>query len=244
MTLFFWTALGLLLPLFGTAAGAAAVFFCKGGFGARKSAALDGMAAGVMTAAAVFSLLLPAIEGAEGWGAFAFLPATAGLLLGGGVLRLCHAALPKTDGRMAAITAVTLHNLPEGLAVGVLFSALLAGDGAATLPAALAISLGIAIQNVPEGAIVSLPLRSMGRRPLSAFLLGTASGAVEPIAALLTLPLAPLVGALLPWLLGMAAGAMLGAVASELLGGEERRWRASAFLLGFALMMMLDVAFG
>lgn len=244
MTLSFWIALGILLPLFGTAAGAAAVFFCKGDFGARKSALLDGAAAGVMTAAAIFSLLLPAIEGAAAWGTLAFLPAAVGLLLGGGLLLLCHASLPAQDGRTAALWAITLHNLPEGLAVGVLFSALAAGEAGVTPGGALAMAAGIALQNVPEGAIVSLPLRAMGASRRRAFLLGTGSGAVEPLAALLTLPLAPFVGALLPWLLGMAAGAMLGAVATELLGGEERGWRGGAFLFGFALMMVPDVALG
>ena len=245
---------GLMLPLLGTALGASLVFFMKEAMGRAVRAVLAGFAAGVMLAASVWSLLIPAIDRSHAMGFFAFVPAVCGFLLGVFFLLFVDRMMPQreevSDSFMLCF-AVTLHNFPEGLAVGAAFAAALSDDGAIALPlvAALALSLGVAIQNVPEGAIISLPLRAEGHTRKNAFLFGVLSGAIEPIAAFATLLLSFLVIPTLPYLLSFAAGAMVYVVVRELVpqigedDGEGGRG-VIALALGFSVMMMLDVALG
>ncbi len=256
------TFLGILIPLLGTTLGAACVFFMKKSLGDPVQRALTGFAAGVMVAASVWSLLIPAIEQSEGMGALAFLPAFVGFWLGVlFLLALDHLIPhlhvgsdqvegPKTKlGRTTMmVLAVTLHNIPEGMAVGVMYAGFLAGNTQITAASALALSLGIAIQNFPEGAIISMPLRAEGNKKGRAFLGGVLSGIVEPIGAVLTLIAAQLVIPALPYLLSFAAGAMLYVVAEELIPemsqGQHSNLGTVFFAIGFSVMMMLDVALG
>ena len=255
-------AWGLLVPLLGTSLGAACVFFLKKGLGDRVQRGLTGFASGVMVAASIWSLLIPAMEQSAGAEVWAFLPAVIGFwagvlfLLGLDHLiphlhqRSQQAEGPRTRlGRSTMLVlAVTLHNIPEGMAVGVVYAGLLAGEGQITMTAALALSLGIAIQNFPEGAIISMPLRSEGMGKAKAFAGGVLSGVVEPVGALLTILAAGLVVPALPYLLSFAAGAMLYVVVEELIPemsqGEHSNVGTLAFALGFTLMMALDVALG
>ena len=254
--------LGLLVPFLGTSLGAACVFFLKKGLGDRVQRGLTGFASGVMVAASIWSLLIPAMEQSAGAGNWAFLPAVIGFwagilfLLGLDHLiphlhqRSQQAEGPRTRlGRSTMmVLAVTLHNIPEGMAVGVVYAGFLAGEGQITMTAALALSLGIAIQNFPEGAIISMPLRSEGVGKARAFAGGVLSGAVEPLGALLTILAAGLVVPALPYLLSFAAGAMLYVVVEELIPemsqGEHSNVGTLTFALGFTLMMTLDVALG
>lgn len=252
--------LGILIPLFGTAAGAVCVLLCKGELNRNFQRAMAGLAAGVMVAASVWSLLLPAIERSESFGRLAFLPAAGGFAIGFfGLLFLDH-ALPSSvsepvnlgDGqrRKTYLTslAVTLHNLPEGMAVGVAFAALLAGEGMIEESAAMALSIGIAIQNIPEGAIISMPLHGSGMSKGKALGMGILSGIVEPLGAGLTLLCAVLITPALPWFLSFAAGAMLFVVVEELIpemaDGPKTKIGAVSFAVGFLLMMILDVTLG
>ena len=207
---------------------------------------LEGFAAGVMTAASVWSLLLPAIDWAD-MGRWSFLPAAGGFWLGVLFLRLLERLLPEavTDrSTTMTLLAVTLHNIPEGMAVGAAYAGCVAA-GAAAPAAAFTLALAIAIQNVPEGAIVALPLRTAGAGKGRAFLGGVLSGAVEPLAAGVTVLAAALIVPALPWLLGFAAGAMLYVVAAELLPTRgDSGPGALAFAAGFTVMMILDVALG
>ena len=255
----FWS---LLTPFFGTALGAAWVFFLKKGLGDRVQRGLTGFASGVMVAASIWSLLIPAMEQSAGVGGWAFLPAVTGFwagilfLLGLDHLiphlhqRSQQAEGPRTQLQRSTmmVLAVTLHNIPEGMAVGVVYAGLLSGEGQITMMAALALSLGIAIQNFPEGAIISMPLRSEGMGKAKAFAGGVLSGVVEPVGALLTILAAGLVVPALPYLLSFAAGAMLYVVVEELIPemsqGEHSNVGTLAFALGFTLMMALDVALG
>ena len=255
----FWS---LLTPFFGTALGAACVFFLKKGLGDRVQRGLTGFASGVMVAASIWSLLIPAMEQSAGVGGWAFLPAVTGFwagilfLLGLDHLiphlhqRSQQAEGPRTQLQRSTmmVLAVTLHNIPEGMAVGVVYAGLLSGEGQITMMAALALSLGIAIQNFPEGAIISMPLRSKGMGKAKAFAGGVLSGVVEPVGALLTILAAGLVVPALPYLLSFAAGAMLYVVVEELIPemsqGEHSNVGTLAFALGFTLMMALDVALG
>lgn len=253
---------GLLIPFAGTTLGAACVFFLKKGLGDRVQRGMTGFASGVMVAASIWSLLIPAMEQSAGAGALAFLPAVigfwAGILF---LLGLDHliphlhqksqqAEGPRTQLRRSTmmVLAVTLHNIPEGMAVGVVFAGCLAGDGQITVMGALALSLGIAIQNFPEGAIISMPLRAEGESKMRAFAGGVLSGAVEPLGALLTILAAGLVIPALPYLLSFAAGAMLYVVVEELIPemsqGEHSDVGVLTFAMGFTLMMSLDVALG
>ena len=233
-----------------TALGAATVFFFGG---ASKSAmgAMLGMAAGVMTAASFWSLLLPAAEMCAALGAAPQAPLILGFLSGGGVLFLCDAlfarAHPQSCKKRTAmlVFSVTLHNIPEGLCVGVAFGALAHAPSGAGLAAACLLALGIGLQNFPEGAAISLPLRREGAPCRRAFFWGQISGAVEPLAAVLGAIFVLCVRSALPFALSFAAGAMIYVVAAELLPEAENRSAAAAFtIIGFALMMFMDTAFG
>lgn len=254
------TWLGILMPFAGTAIGAAGVFFLKKKGCVQKQRTLMGFAAGVMTAASVWSLLIPAVEQSASWGRWAFLPAAIGFAAGVCFLLLVDAASPRLlqarsrtnrsehwRRTLLMILAVTIHNLPEGMAVGAAYAGVQSGysDMAA---GAMALSLGVAIQNFPEGAIISMPLHATGMKKGKAFACGVLSGAVEPIGAGLTLLLSFLLVPVLPYLLAFAAGAMLVVVAQELLpqacGQESPQRGAVGFTLGFLVMMVLDVALG
>ena len=241
----------MLLPFFGTALGASAVFFLRREAHPRVLKALLGFSAGVMLAAMIWSLLLPAMEMAKSAGVLPWLPAVTGFSAGvWGLLWVDHwlAHRPGGESRSMLTLAVTLHNLPEGMAVGVALAGMLAGDGLVTMAGTAALSLGIAVQNVPEGAIISAPLAAAGRSRLRAFGVGTLSGTVEPVGAVLTLLLTRQVTALLPYVLSFAAGCMLYVVVVELIPETQRGERSSVgavgTALGFALMMLLDVALG
>ena len=262
MNIVFW---GLLIPFLGTTLGAACVFFMKKEMNDTVQRALLGFAAGVMVAASVWSLLIPAMEMSAPLGRLAFVPALTGFSLGVAFLFLLdritphlHAMAQNPEGpknsvnkisrTMMLVFAVTLHNIPEGMAVGVVFASLLNGGAEITSAGALALSLGIAIQNFPEGAIISMPLRTEGNGKFRSFVYGTLSGAVEPIAAVATILLTSLVLPFLPYLLAFAAGAMVYVVVEELLPEATRDEKTDictlGFAVGFALMMVLDVALG
>lgn len=230
----------LLLPLLGTALGSAAVFLMGNIRTPEVTRLLSGFAAGVMTAASVWSLILPALEQSEHMGWLSFGPVAAGIWLGFGFVELLGKAIPHRASLTAA--AVALHNLPEGMAVGVAAAGYFSGS--VSLAAVFALSLGIAIQNLPEGAIISLPLNAAGMRRSRAFGRGVLSGVIEPVGAVLTLAIAALAVPVLPWLLGFSAGAMLYVAAAELIPEMESRAGTAAFALGFTLMMALDVALG
>ena len=256
------TFLGILIPFLGTALGAACVFFMKKSLGDLVRRSLAGFAAGVMVAASIWSLLIPAIEQSNDLGKLSFLPAFSGFWLG--VLFLLvldhliphlhvgseQAEGPKTKlGRTTMmVLAVTLHNIPEGMAVGVMYAGFLAGNAQITAASALALSLGIAIQNFPEGAIISMPLRAEGESKGRAFWGGVLSSVVEPIGAVVTILAAQLVIPALPYLLSFAAGAMLYVVVEELIPemsqGKHSNLGTVFFAAGFSVMMVLDVALG
>ena len=253
--------LGILLPFLGTGLGAAMVFVLRDRISDGVQRALTGFAAGVMVAASFWSLLQPALDGAENMGRLSFLPAAIGFLLGIGFLLLLDVITPhmhmdeQTEGPKSSlkrttklILAVTLHNIPEGMAVGVVYAGWIAGDAGVSNAAALALALGIALQNFPEGAIVSMPLRAAGMPKMTTFWSGVLSGVVEPIAALITLAVASAVVSILPYLLAFAAGAMFYVVVEELIPemseGEHSNLGTVAFALGFVLMMVLDVSLG
>ena len=255
--------LGLMIPFIGTAAGAGCVFFLRNQLKPLVQKILLGFASGVMVAASVWSLLIPAMDQSENMGKFAFVPAAVGFLLGIGFLLLMDRVTPhlhlgcnEAEGPKCSlkkttmlVLAVTLHNIPEGMAVGVVFAGMLANQAEISLMAAMALSIGIAIQNFPEGAIISLPLRSeegMGKG--KAFLYGAVSGIVEPVAAGITILLFRFIQPLLPYLLAFAAGAMIYVVVEELIPeaseGEHSNIGTIGFAAGFVLMMILDVALG
>ena len=254
--------LGLLIPFAGTAGGAACVFFMKRAPGDMPARIMTGFAAGVMVAASVWSLLIPAMEQSGGMGRLSFLPAVAGFQLGVLFLLLLDRLTPhlhrntsRAEGPESRLSrtakmvmAVTLHNIPEGMAVGVVYAGLLAGSDDITAGGALALSIGIAIQNIPEGAIVSMPLHSEGKSRGRAFFLGAMSGAVEPVAGALALLAAELVTPAMPVLLSFSAGAMIYVVVEELIpemsAGKHSNVGVISFAIGFALMMALDVALG
>ena len=245
-----WAALGTGFTFLMTTLGAAMVFFFSGEPRPRFQKAMLGFAAGVMTAASVWSLLLPAIEQAADFGVPGWLPAAAGLLLGVCFLSALDAALPHLRRRDADLTrrqstllmaAITLHNVPEGMAVGLAFALAAEGEGTA---GAAALALGIGIQNFPEGAAISLPLRQEGCSRSRAFLLGTLSGSVEPLFGMLVVLAASGVRPLMPWLLSFAAGAMLYVVVEELVPQAHSKAGTCGFVSGFLIMMILDVALG
>ena len=256
------TFLGIMIPFVGTAAGAGCVFFMKNQIRPRVQKMLLGFASGVMVAASVWSLLIPAMDMSEGLGKLAFLPAAVGFLLGILFLLLMDRLVPhlhmdhdepeglRSDWKKTTmlVLAVTLHNIPEGMAVGVVFAGMLQGQELITLTGAFALSLGIAIQNFPEGAIISLPLRTEGFSKQKAFLYGAASGIVEPMGAALTVVLSAYITPALPYLLAFAAGAMIYVVVEELIPesaeGEHTNIGTIGFAVGFVIMMILDVALG
>ena len=256
------TFLGIMIPFLGTTLGAACVFFMKKSLSDLVQRALAGFAAGVMVAASVWSLLIPAIEQSEGMGKLSFLPAFIGFWVGVLFLLLLDRLIPhlhvgseqaegpksKLGRTTMMVLAVTLHNIPEGMAVGVVYAGFLAGNAQITAASALVLSLGIAIQNFPEGAIISLPLRSEGNKRGKSFALGVLSGAVEPVGAILAIALASIVTPILPYMLAFAAGAMIYVVVEELIPeaseGEHSNLGTIAFAIGFALMMLLDVTLG
>ena len=245
-----WAALGTGFTFLMTTLGAATVFFFSGEPRPKFQKAMLGFAAGVMTAASVWSLLLPAIEQAQaegrppGW-----LPAAAGMLLGVGFLAALDSLLPRLrrtpreDWRQNTLlmTAITLHNVPEGMAVGLAFALAAEGEG---LAGAAALAMGIGIQNFPEGAAISLPLRQEGFSRSRAFWGGTLSGSVEPVFGVLVVLAAGAVHPLMPWLLSFAAGAMLYVVVEELVPQAHSRAGTCGFVGGFLVMMVLDVALG
>ena len=254
--------LGLLIPFIGTAAGAACVFFLRKDLKTSIQRALTGFAAGVMVAASIWSLIVPAIEQSADKERLAFLPAFIGFWLGVLFLLLLdhiiphlHRSIDQAEGPKSRLNrtammvlAVTLHNIPEGMAVGVVYAGLLSGSSNITAGGALALALGIAIQNFPEGAIISMPLFAEGKSKPKSFWLGVLSGAVEPIFGALTVLIAGLVAPAMPYLLSFAAGAMLYVVVEELIpemsAGEHSNIGVIAFALGFSVMMALDVALG
>ena len=242
----------ILLPFLGTVLGAATVFLLRRKPNPQLEKALLGFSSGVMLAAMVWSLLIPAMEMAEAQGTRLWIPAAGGFLAGVGSLLLLDKwllrAQKNTDcGSMLAL-AVTLHNLPEGMAVGVALAGMLSGEGLMSLAGAAALSLGIAVQNVPEGAIISAPLAAAGKGKLRAFAAGALSGAVEPVGAVLTLLLTRQLAVALPYVLAFAAGCMLYVVVVELVPEAARDGESDAgaigAALGFAAMMLLDVLFG
>ena len=251
---------GILIPFAGTTLGSACVFFMKKTLHEGVQRALTGFAAGVMVAASIWSLLIPAMEQSEGLGRLAFIPAAVGFWLGIGFLLLLDMAVPHLhqgadtpEGPHSGfsrttmlVLAVTLHNIPEGMAVGVVYAGYLSGSAQITAAGALALSLGIAIQNFPEGAVVSLPLRAAGFRRKKSFIGGVLSGAVEPAAAVLTIFLSEQITPVLPFLLSFAAGAMIYVVVAELIPElHEHKYSDLGtlfFSLGFVIMMILDVA--
>jgi ZIP family zinc transporter len=253
---------GLLIPFIGTAAGAACVFFLKKDLKRGVQRGLTGFAAGVMVAASIWSLIVPALEQSSAMGQLAFLPAFIGFWLGilfllflDHIIPHLHRSIDQAEGPKSRlprtammVLAVTLHNIPEGMAVGVVYAGLLSGSEMITASGALALALGIAIQNFPEGAIISMPLFAEGKSKPKSFWLGVLSGAVEPVFGGLTVLIASLVVPAMPYLLSFAAGAMLYVVVEELIPemseGVHSNIGVVFFAVGFSLMMALDVALG
>lgn len=254
--------LGILIPFLGTSLGSSFVFLMKNKLNKKLEKILLGFAAGVMVAASVWSLLIPSIEMAESQRLISWAPATIGFVLGIAFLLILDNVIPhlhlesdkpegpKTNLKKTTmmVLAVTLHNIPEGMAVGVCFAGAIAKNSGITLAGAFVLALGIAIQNIPEGAIISMPLKSEGMSKPKAFLYGVLSGVVEPIGAFLTLAITGAVKTFLPYLLAFAAGAMIYVVVEELVpesqAGEHSDIGTIGFAIGFLIMMILDVALG
>lgn len=254
--------LGLTIPFLGTTLGAAMVFFMKNQMNKKVEKLLLGFASGVMIAASVWSLLIPSIDMAKEQSVIEWLPATVGFLLGIFFLLILDSIIPhlhlnsdnpeglksKLEKTTMMVLAVTLHNIPEGMAVGVVFAGAMAQNAGITMAGAIALAIGIAIQNFPEGAIISMPLKSEGMSKPKAFLFGTLSGIVEPIGAAITIALTNLVVPILPYFLSFAAGAMIYVVVEELIpesqSGEHSNIGTIGVAIGFVIMMVLDVALG
>ena len=255
-------AIGLLIPFLGTALGAAMVFLMRNQINKRVEKLLLGFASGVMIAASIWSLIIPSINMSEEQGKIAWVPAAIGFILGMVFLLVLDSLIPhlhlkteKPEGLKSKLKkttmmmlAVTLHNIPEGMAVGVVFAGVLAQNTGITLAGAVALAIGIAIQNFPEGAIVSMPLKSEGVSKPKAFLYGTLSGIVESISALITILLTSTILPILPYILSFAAGAMIYVVVEELIPeaqeGEHSNIGTIGVAIGFVIMMILDVALG
>ena len=255
------TALGILIPFLGTTLGAGCVYFLRGEIKPQVQKALLGFASGVMIAASVWSLLIPAMDMSADMGRLAFIPAAVGFLFGIFFLLFLDRVIPhmhidmQQEGPHAnlkkntmLVLAVTLHNIPEGMAVGVVFAGWLSGSANMTMAGALALAIGIAIQNFPEGAIISMPLLTEGKSKNRAFIMGMLSGVVEPVGAVLTILLSGLIVPVLPYLLAFAAGAMCYVVVEELIPesneGVHSNIGTIGFAVGFVIMMILDVALG
>lgn len=254
--------IGILIPFLGTILGSAMVYIFKNKISFRLEKFLLGFASGVMIAASIWSLIIPSIDMADNLNVISWLPAAIGFLLGIGFLLLLDYIIPHVHkdkyieegpkSKLSRVTklilAVTLHNFPEGMAVGVVFAGVLLGNTGITLAGAFALSIGIAIQNFPEGAIISLPLKADGKSKNKSFLIGALSGIVEPIGAVLTLLLTNFIVPVLPYLLSFAAGAMIYVVVEELIPnsheGEHSNFCVIGVGIGFVLMMILDVALG
>lgn len=254
-------AQGILIPFLGTSLGAACVFFMRGKMSERLSKALTGFASGIMVSASFFSLIAPALEQSSDKGKLAFVPATIGFLVGMLFLLVLDVIIPhihmdnSEEGLKSGlkrttklVLAVTLHNLPEGMAVGIVYAGWVYSDDSISMTSALALAIGIALQNFPEGAIVSMPLCAEGMSKPKTFLLGVLSGVVEPVGALLTILAAGFFLPILPYLLCFAAGAMFYVVVEELIPemkeGKHSNVGTVMFAVGFALMMALDVGLG
>lgn len=255
-------AAGIFIPFLGTALGSACVFFMKKELGDKVQRVLTGFAAGVMVAASIWSLLIPAMEQEEAMGKLAFMPAAIGFWLGILLLLFLDRIIPhlhrnsrEQEGPHVGLKnttmllfAVVLHNLPEGMAVGVVYAGLIMGNGAVTVSGALALSIGIAIQNFPEGAIISMPLRARGMSKWRAFVYGVLSGVVEPVGAVLVIIASGFLVPALPYFLSFAAGAMFYVVVEELIPeanqGEHSNLGTAGVMAGFLVMMILDVALG
>lgn len=254
--------IGIMIPFIGTTAGAACVLFMKNKLNVTVEKVLLGFASGVMVAASIWSLLIPAMDMVEDMGKFAFIPAAVGFGLGILFLLVMDKIIPhlhldndepeglKSNWQKTTmlVLAVTLHNIPEGMAVGVVFAGVVSGDTSITMAGALALAIGIAIQNFPEGAIISMPLKSEGMSKRKSFMYGTLSGVVEPIAAFITVLLSHYIIPILPYLLSFAAGAMMYVVVEELIPesaqGKHSNGATIGFAVGFLVMMILDVALG
>lgn len=253
--------LGISIPFIGTSIGAAMVFFLKNKLSIKVEKILLGFASGVMIAASIWSLIIPAIEMSEEQGLIPWLPTTVGFILGILFLLLIDCIVPhlengkakgiktKLSNNIMLVLAVTLHNIPEGMAVGVVFAGVLTNNAVVTLSSAMTLAIGIAIQNFPEGAIISMPLLSgIGMKKIKAFKIGVLSGIVEPIAACITILLVTYVIPLLPYLLSFAAGAMIYVVVDELIPesqkGENSSLGTIGVTTGFLIMMILDVTLG
>ena len=254
--------LGLLIPFIGTMLGSAMVFLMKNKINKNIEKMLLGFASGVMIAASVWSLIIPSIDIAKNQGIISWIPASIGFLFGILFLLILDSIIPhlhlnsdRPEGITAKlkkttmmVLAVTLHNIPEGMAVGVTFAGALMGNGTITMAGAVALSIGIAIQNFPEGAIISMPLKSEGVSKTKSFILGTLSGIVEPIGAIITILLTSTVLPALPYLLSFAAGAMIYVVVEELIpeaqSGEHTNIGTIGVAIGFVIMMILDIALG
>lgn len=255
------TLIGILIPLLGTTLGAACVFIMKKDMNILVNKALLGFAGGVMIAASVWSLIIPAIDMSEKMGRFAFIPAAIGVLVGVFFMLILDRIIPhlhldndKPEGLKSErlkkttmlVLAVVLHNIPEGMAVGIVFAGAMSTGSAITLASAFALSIGIAIQNFPEGAIISMPLRSEGTSKGKSFFYGFLSGVVEPIGAILTILFSAALTPIMPYLLSFAAGAMIYVVVEELIPessiGEHSDIGTIGFAIGFVIMMVLDVA--
>lgn len=254
--------IGILIPFLGTTLGSAMVFFMRKKMSLLLQKSLLGFASGVMIAASVWSLIIPSIDMAQEQGVLTWLPASAGFLLGMGFLLLLDSIIPhlhldkdRPEGMTSnlekstmLVLAVTLHNIPEGMAVGVVFAGMLSENALISAAGAFALAVGIAIQNFPEGAIISMPLRGEGMSKARCFAYGTLSGIVEPIAAVITILLTSFIEPVLPYLLSFAAGAMIYVVVEELIPesqeGEHSNIGTIGVAFGFVLMMILDVALG
>ena len=249
-----YSILGILIPFIGTSFGSSFVLFMKKNMSEKFQKITVGFAAGVMIAASVWSLILPSVEMAEKQNVIAWLPATVGLVLGVVFLIIINRTAEKLENKRNGkklnmlLFSVTLHNIPEGMAVGVSFAAFLAGNAGIELYEAMLLAIGIAIQNIPEGAIISMPLKMEGVSKPKAFLYGVLSGIVEPIAAVITIMMINIVVPILPYLLSFAAGAMIYVVVEELIpeihSGKKSVLGVIGFTIGFVVMMILDIALG
>ena len=248
-----YSIMGILIPFVGTSLGSSSVFFLKKKMNEEVQKMTVGFASGVMIAASVWSLIIPSVEMAENQGVISWIPATVGFILGVLFLiiinKIANNIEKKNNKKLNMLLfSVTLHNIPEGMAVGVCFAGFLSGNAGIILAEAMILSLGIAIQNIPEGAIISMPLKLEGKSKNKSFLYGVLSGIVEPIAAVTTILLLNIVVPILPYLLSFAAGAMIYVVTEELIPemhiGKKTSNGVMGLTLGFIVMMVLDIALG